>query len=132
MDETRIDKWLWAVRLFKTRSLATDACRGGRVRIGDTPVKPAHVIRIGDVVALSVPPIERRYRVVGILEKRVSATLARGLLEEVTPPEDLARLEEMRRDPDLFFVALRARGSGRPTKRERRDLGKLQDRWKEG
>jgi ribosome-associated heat shock protein Hsp15 len=132
MEQTRIDKWLWAVRLFKTRSQATDACRGGRVRIGDLAVKPAHVVRPGDVVVLQVPPIERRFRVIGILEKRVSATIARALLDEITPPEDLARLEAMRTDPGLFFVAVRAKGSGRPTKRERRELGKWKADGEEG
>lgn len=122
----RIDQWLWAARLFKTRSLANQACRGGRVQIAGTAVKPSRQIAGGETVQVKAPPIVRLYRVKSLAVKRVSAALARELVEEITPPADLEKLALARRDPLGLIFAARERGSGRPTKKERRELEKLQ------
>jgi ribosome-associated heat shock protein Hsp15 len=121
----RIDQWLWAARLFKTRTLANQACRGGKVQIDGGAVKPARPLRAGEVVCIKQPPIVRQYRVKELAGKRVSAALARGLVEEITPAADLQKLEQARRDPLSLIFASREKGSGRPTKRERRRLDKL-------
>jgi len=122
----RIDQWLWAARLFKTRSLANQACRGGRVQIAGTAVKPSRPLAGGETVQIKTPPILRLYLVKGLAAKRVSAVLARELVEETTPAADLETLALARRDPLGLIFAARDRGSGRPTKKERRDLEKLQ------
>jgi ribosome-associated heat shock protein Hsp15 len=122
----RIDQWLWAARLFKTRSLANQACRGGKVQIGGRTVKPARPLRENEVVEIKQPPIVRQYLVKDLAVKRVSAALARGLVEEITPAADLEKLALARRDPLGLIFAARDRGSGRPTKKERRLLDKLQ------
>lgn len=122
---TRIDQWLWAARLFKTRTLANQACRGGRVQISGTAVKPSHAIRIGDSVAVAQRPIVRQYLVKELAVKRVSAALAQKLLEEITPAADLEKLALFRKDPLNLIFAHRPKGSGRPTKRERRSLEEM-------
>ena len=122
---TRIDQWLWAARLFKTRTLANQACRGGRVQICGATVKPSHQVRINDTVAVAQRPIVRLYLVKELAVKRVSAALARKLLEEITPASELEKLALFRKDPLSHIFALRPKGSGRPTKRERRDLEEM-------
>jgi len=119
---TRIDQWLWAARLFKTRTLANQACRGGRVQVAAKAVKPAHALQPGDIVCIKQPPIVRQYLVKALAVKRVSAVLARELVEEITPMADLEKLALARRDPLGMIFARRERGSGRPTKKERREL----------
>ncbi|MDD8013054.1 MAG: S4 domain-containing protein [Acidobacteriota bacterium] len=123
----RIDQWLWAARLYKTRSQANQACRGGKVQIAGTAVKPARPLRENEVVEIKQPPIVRLYLVKGLAAKRVSAVLARELVEEITPAAELLKLELARRDPLGLVFAARDRGSGRPTKKERRELEKLQE-----
>jgi ribosome-associated heat shock protein Hsp15 len=118
----RIDQWLWAARLFKTRTQANEACRGGRVQVAGRTVKPAHALREGEVVCIKQPPIMRQYRVKNLATKRVSAVLARELVEEITPAADLEKLALARRDPLGLIFAHREKGSGRPTKKERRSL----------
>lgn len=122
---TRIDQWLWAARLFKTRSLANQACRGGRVQVAGSAAKPAHPVRAGEVVSIKQPPILRRYLVKNLAVKRVSAVLARELVEEITPAADLEKLALARRDPLGLIFAHREKGSGRPTKKERRRLEEM-------
>jgi ribosome-associated heat shock protein Hsp15 len=124
---TRIDQWLWAARLFKTRTMANQACRGGRVQIAGKAVKPAHPLRAGEVVCIKQAPIVRQYLVKNLAVKRVSAVLARELVEEITPAADLEKLALARRDPLGLIFAAREKGSGRPTKRERRHLEKFID-----
>jgi ribosome-associated heat shock protein Hsp15 len=125
---TRIDQWLWAARLFKTRTMANQACRGGRVQIAGKTVKPAHPLQSGEVVCIKQPPIVRQYLVKDLAVKRVSAVLARELVEETTPAADLEKLALSRRDPLGLIFAHREKGSGRPTKKERRKLeGLLED-----
>jgi ribosome-associated heat shock protein Hsp15 len=126
----RIDQWLWAARLFKTRSLANQACRGGKVQIDGGAVKPARPVRTGEVVCVKQPPIVRQYRVRELASRRVSALLARELVEEITAAAELQKLEQARRDPLSVIFASRERGSGRPTKKERRRLDKLQSQKK--
>ena len=121
----RIDQWLWAARLYKTRSLANQACRGGKVQVAGTAVKPARPLREDEVVEIKQPPIARVYRVKALAAKRVSAALARELVEEITPAADLEMLALARRDPLGLIFAARDRGSGRPTKKDRREMNRI-------
>ncbi|WP_328808632.1 RNA-binding S4 domain-containing protein [Nonomuraea montanisoli] len=113
----RVDSWIWAVRLTRTRSIAADACRGGHVRVNGVRVKPAHVVRAGDEVRLRHDGRERIVVVSRIITKRVGAAVAAECYVDKSPPPP-AREE-------VVTVAVRARGAGRPTKRERRDLDRL-------
>ena len=122
MDEgVRIDKWLWAVRIFKSRSLAIDQCKRGRVLIADESVKPSRNIHIGDIIVVRKPPLTLTYQVTGLLEKRGSATLAADNVIDLTPQEELVRARQSREN--AFFV--RDRGTGRPTKKDQRDINKM-------
>ncbi|NLC50185.1 MAG: RNA-binding S4 domain-containing protein [Bacteroidales bacterium] len=119
MDEAvRIDKWLWAVRVFKTRTVASEACKKGRVLIGNNSVKPSRMIRIGEVVQVKKPPVTYSFKVIAISQKRMGAKLVPEFMENVTPPEEYEVLEMNK----LSGFVDRQRGSGRPTKKERRDL----------
>jgi ribosome-associated heat shock protein Hsp15 len=126
----RIDQWLWAVRLFKTRTLANRACRGGRVQIAGKTVKPAHPVQPGEIVCLKQAPIVRQYQVKNLAVKRVSAALARELFSEITPAVDLEKLAQARHDPLGLIFAHREKGSGRPTKKERRSLEEMRNEVK--
>ena len=117
-EQARIDKWLWAVRIYKTRSIAAEACKKGHVSIGDRTAKPAHNIRVGDIVNVKKAPVTYSFRVLKCAENRVGAKLVPELMENVTPQEQDEILEMSRMSE---FVG-RARGTGRPTKKERRDL----------
>jgi ribosome-associated heat shock protein Hsp15 len=119
MDEAvRIDKWLWAVRVFKTRTIASEACKKGRVLIDNNSVKPSRMIRIGEVVQVKKPPVTYSFKVLDIAQKRMGAKLVAGFMENVTPPEEYEVLEMNK----LSGFIDRQRGSGRPTKKDRRDL----------
>ncbi|WP_221032878.1 RNA-binding S4 domain-containing protein [Actomonas aquatica] len=120
-DTCRIDRWLWAVRIFKTRSLAASACRGGHVRLGDTVVKPARDVRIGEVVTVRDGLLERRFVVKGLPASRVGAKLVPDFCEDRTPPEAIEQVKAAR----VQQVLARDRGAGRPTKRDRRQLDQL-------
>ncbi|MFC2112470.1 RNA-binding S4 domain-containing protein [Bacteroidota bacterium] len=120
--EIRIDKWLWAVRIFKTRSQATEACRKGKVLIRDQQVKPSRVLKINDIVQVKKPPILHSYRVLGLLGKRLSAKAIKEYVENITPEEELDKLKVR----ETFFI-VRDRGAGRPTKKERRVIDKLRE-----
>lgn len=122
-DTTRIDKWLWAVRVFKTRSLATEACRNGHVLINGLPVKASHSVKPGEVIKVRKPPIYRSFKVIEPAENRVGAKEVGKLMEDVTPPEEL-KLLEMRNEMQWIT---RDRGTGRPTKKDRRDLNAFFD-----
>ena len=117
-EQARIDKWLWAVRIYKTRSIAAEACKKGHVSIGDRTAKPAHNIRVGDIVNVKKAPITYSFRVLKCAENRVGAKLVPELMENITSQEQYEILEMSRMSG---FVG-RARGTGRPTKKERRDL----------
>ena len=116
--EARIDKWLWAVRLYKTRSMATDACKKGQVTMNGATMKPSKTIKEGDVVSVRKPPITYTFRVLKAIENRVGAKLVPEMLENITPKEQYDILEMSK----ISGFANRMRGTGRPTKKERRDL----------
>lgn len=117
VDTTRVDRWLWAVRVYKTRSLATSACQGGHVRVNGASAKPATKVRVGDTVEARAGGDDRVLDVVRIIEKRVSAPLAAECVVDRTPPK-----------PEAEWVAphlVRDRGAGRPTKRDRREIDRF-------
>lgn len=118
MGEVRIDKWLWAVRVFKTRSLATDACKMNRVSINGQLTKPSRLVKEGDVISVRKTPIEYSFKVLRVLNNRVGAKLVPEYMENVTPKEqyDILELQRLSRFVD------RAKGLGRPTKKDRRDM----------
>ncbi len=119
MDQgVRIDKWLWAVRVFKTRSLASDACRSGKVKIMDKVVKPSREVKIDEVITISLPPILRTVKVITLAANRVSARLVPDLMEDLTPESEYQKLKQ---NHETGFEH-RDRGTGRPTKRERREI----------
>lgn len=117
----RIDKWLWSVRLFKTRSQATEACRSGKVRVGGDPVKPSREVHEGNTIEVSVAGITRTVKVTGLIGNRVSASLAVQHYEDLTPREEYDKLK-IKKEQDHEF---RPRGLGRPTKKERRLIDQL-------
>lgn len=117
-DQARIDKWLWAVRIYKTRSIAAEACKKGHISIGDRTAKPAHNIRVGDIVNVKKAPITYSFRVLKCAENRVGAKLVPELMENITSQEQYEILEMSKVSG---FIG-RQRGTGRPTKKERRDL----------
>ncbi len=116
--EARLDKWLWASRIFKTRSIAADACKNGRVTIAGVKQKASKMIKEGDVIEVRKPPITYAFKVLKAIQNRVGAKLVPEVLENVTPKEQLELLEMNR----ISGFVGRARGTGRPTKKERRDL----------
>ncbi len=120
-SDVRIDKWLWAVRIFKTRSLAIAACHAGRVKIGDQRVKPSRSVHVGEIVTAQVGEIKRTVKVLGQIERRVGAAAVPQFMEDLTPPEEYAKPREQHLEP-LFH---RPKGTGRPTKRDRRMIEKL-------
>lgn len=117
--ETRVDRWLWSVRVFKSRSEATDACRGGHVRVNGRPAKPAATVRVGDRVAVRAHGRERVLEVVRVIDRRVGAPIAAECVIDHSPPPDP-------RERDPFFV--RDASTGRPTKQDRRLLDRLRAR----
>jgi len=119
----RVDKWLWAVRVFKTRTAATTACTAGRVRIGDEPAKPAARVGLGDVVEARRGDRTVVYRVTGLVDKRVGAKLVENYADDLSPPAP-----ERRQIPGAPSGGARLRGQGRPTKKERRDIDRLRGR----
>lgn len=118
MDEVRIDKWLWCVRLFKTRSQAADACHKGHILIGDVAIKASRVVKEGEIVEVKRNPILYRYKIIGLPASRVSAKLVPQYLEDLTPEQEIVKLDLMRAN----INGQRDRGTGRPTKRDRRML----------
>ena len=117
-ESVRIDKWLWAVRVFKTRTIASEACKKGRVLIDNNSVKPSRMIRVGEVIQVKKPPITYSFKVLDLAQKRMGAKLVPNFMKNVTPPEEYEVLEMSK----LSGFIDRQRGSGRPTKKERRDL----------
>jgi ribosome-associated heat shock protein Hsp15 len=120
-EHIRIDKWLWAVRIFKTRNMAANACKKSKVLLNGRNVKPSHSVKIGDVIEVRHSIITRTFNVNGLLEKRVSAKIAIDYVEETTPPEEFKKLRVIK---DMPF-ALREKGAGRPTKKDRRQIRRL-------
>lgn len=124
LEKLRIDKYLWSIRLFKTRSLATDACRAGRVKLDGQNIKPSYLVKIGETFTIQ-KGIERKViKVVDLLERRVDAKTAALFYEDLTP------IEETHAYKSVFYAPIlrRDRGAGRPTKRDRREIDDLQHR----
>ena len=122
-SEVRIDKWLWAVRVFKTRTIATEAIKKGRVTVGDnpTPVKPSRTIKVGDTVSVRKPPVTYTFRVLALTENRLGAKLVPEYMENITPQSQYDLLEVVK----ISGFVDRRKGLGRPTKREGRELSKF-------
>ena len=118
----RIDKYLWAVRVYKTRSLASEACRKGRVTIDEMPAKPSRMVKAGEEIQVKKMPIVYSYRILDPIEKRVGAKIVDNHVKNITPEEELHKLELQ----DDFYTK-RDRGAGRPTKKERRLLDDLRE-----
>jgi ribosome-associated heat shock protein Hsp15 len=117
-SEERIDKWMWATRIFKTRTIAAEACKKGRVTVGGSTAKPSRMIKIGDVIQVRKPPVTYSFKVVGLTGNRIGAKLVPEYLENVTPAEEYEALEMAR----ISGFVDRAKGLGRPTKKDRREL----------
>jgi len=116
--EIRIDKFMWATRIFKTRTIALEACKKNRVTVNDLPAKPSRMIKAGDIFQIRKPPITYSFRVLDITSNRVGAKLVPQFLENITPPEQYEILELQK----ISGFIDRAKGTGRPTKKERREL----------
>ncbi|MBO4756424.1 MAG: RNA-binding S4 domain-containing protein, partial [Bacteroidales bacterium] len=126
--ELRIDKYLWAIRVFKTRSEATEACKGGKVKVAGIPAKPSRAIQAGEVIQVRKGIVTYTYKVLRPLEKRVGAKLVPDYAENLTPEEEM---EKLKAPVESFFVT-RDRGAGRPTKKDRRAMEQLWDTLEEG
>ena len=114
----RIDKYLWAIRLFKTRTIASEACKKGKILVGGQPVKSSRIININDIISIKDPPITREYKVLDVTEKRMGAKLVPDFITEITPDDQLEILKLTK----LANKLNRPQGSGRPTKKDRREL----------
>ncbi len=123
MDTIRIDKWLWAVRLFKTRSMAADACKGGKIKIDDINVKPSREVRVGDIIDVQMQGYKKTVEVVKVVKNRVGAKLVDDLMKDLTPAEEYEKLDMI----NQLKVEKRDRGAGRPTKKDRRTISKLKN-----
>ena len=121
LDSIRIDKWLWTVRVFKTRTQAADACKGGKVKIGGQNVKASREIKAGEIVEIQLGILRKVIKVKQLVKNRVGAKLVPDLIEDLTPVEEYEKMDLLRQ----LNHEKRDRGAGRPTKKERRDLGKL-------
>ncbi|MDE6552657.1 MAG: RNA-binding S4 domain-containing protein [Muribaculaceae bacterium] len=121
--EVRIDKWLWAMRVFKTRTIATDACKKGRVTMGGAPVKPSRAIKEGDVIEVRKPPITYTFRVKATTQNRLGAKLVPDYLENITPQSQYDLLEMTK----ISGFVDRRKGLGRPTKRDSREMSRFKE-----
>ncbi|MBN2665582.1 MAG: RNA-binding S4 domain-containing protein [Bacteroidales bacterium] len=123
ISSVRIDKFLWSVRLYKTRSQASDECRKGRVIINNIQVKPSRIVEGNEIITVRKPPVTYTYRVIKPIENRVSAKLASNFIEDLTPEQEKIKLEISH----SAFPGFRQKGLGRPTKKERRNLNRFID-----
>jgi len=128
MAEVRIDKWLWAMRIFKTRTVATEACKKGRVLMGGVAVKPSRTIKEGDVINVRKPPVTYSFRVKALTQNRLGARLVPDYMENITPKSELDLLDVVR----ISGFIDRRKGLGRPTKREGRDLAEFTESLSDG
>ena len=119
----RIDKWLWAARLFKTRAIATDAIKGGKVKMDDAPVKPSKEVKEGDIIQVQIEQLHKVVQVKSLVKNRVPAKMVPEVYADLTPPEEYERIEFMH----AYKSEWRDRGAGRPTKKERRMIEKMKD-----
>lgn len=123
MDNVRLDKYLWAIRVFKTRSDATDACNGNKVRLNGVPAKPAKQVKVGDLIEVRKASVQFSYKVLKLTESRMGAALVPDFADNLTPESELEKLHA----PRETIVLQRDRGTGRPTKKDRRQLDDLMD-----
>ena len=123
MNEARIDKWLWAARIFKTRSIAANACKNGRVTMNGNHIKPSRMIKAGETIDVKKPPIVYSFKVLQPIEQRVGAKLIPEIYENITDPKEYEILQMSR----ISGFVDRAHGTGRPTKKERRALDAFVD-----
>lgn len=121
--EVRLDKWLWAVRLYKTRAIATDACRLGKITCNGIVAKASKEVKVGDKYDVNIDQLHKTIEVVGLLNNRIPAKLVENYMKDLTPKEEYERIEFARK----FAFEKRDRGTGRPTKRERRDIEDFKD-----
>ncbi|HSF90258.1 MAG TPA: RNA-binding S4 domain-containing protein [Saprospiraceae bacterium] len=124
-DKVRIDKYLWSIRIFKSRTLATDACKEGKVKLHDENAKPSTMVTVGDIIDVIKDGFKLKYKVVQLIEKRVSPILAKPCYEDLTPEEEINKYKS-------WFIGKggperRERGAGRPTKRDRREIDEFKD-----
>jgi len=124
MDSVRLDKWLWAVRVYKTRTDAADACRGSAVRVNGNIAKPSAKIRIGDTIVARTKALTRTLQVIDLTEKRIGAALVPEFLDDQTPESEYEAAREKRNNARLYSLKGQ-KGKGRPTKKDRRDIEKL-------
>lgn len=122
LQKVRIDKWLWAIRIYKTRTLASDACKAGKVKINGKSVKPSYNLQVGETIHIQKGINKKIYKALNLIEKRVAASLAAEAYEDLSPPE----IQEKKTYSAFFHYPGRDKGAGRPTKKERRDM----DKWK--
>jgi ribosome-associated heat shock protein Hsp15 len=125
MEKVRIDKWLWSVRIFKSRTIATDACKEGKVKFNGVTAKSSQLIQVGDQLEVKKEGFNMQYKVLNLIEKRVAAPIAQACYQDLTPEEELNKFKE-------WFVGksgaeFRERGAGRPTKKERRVIDDFKD-----
>lgn len=125
--EIRIDKFLWSVRLYKTRSIASDECRKGRIVINKIQVKPSRAVEKNEVITVKKPPVSYTYRIIEPIENRVGAKLVANFIEDLTPDEEKAKLEISNSAGTIY----RDKGTGRPTKKERRLIDRIKDDFME-
>lgn len=123
-DEVRIDKFLWAIRAFKTRSEAADACKGNKVKVNTIDAKPARMVKVGDVIEVRKAAVHYTWRIKALIENRVGAQLVSQYADNLTPQEELDKLKA---PVETFFIK-RGRGTGRPTKKDRRTIDAM---WEE-
>lgn len=117
-EAIRIDKYLWAIRLYKTRAQATEACRAGRVKMAGAPIKASHEVRVGEVYDLIIEQLHKQIQVKELLGNRVGAKLVENFVTDLTPQEEYERIQLVRQ----YGFEKRDRGAGRPTKRDRREI----------
>ncbi len=124
-EGVRMDKWLWAARLFKTRAIATDAIKGGKVKIDDAPVKPSREVKEGDVIQVQIEQLHKVVQVKTVIKNRVPAKMVPEVYTDLTPREEYERIEFMH----AYKGEYRDRGAGRPTKKERRMIEKIKEEF---
>ncbi len=125
--EIRIDKFLWSVRIYKTRSIASDECRKGRIIINDVQVKPSRIVIKNEIITVKKPPVNYSFRVIEPIENRVGAKLVEQFIEDLTPEEEKLKLELGQSGGKVY----RDKGTGRPTKKERRQIDRIKDNFQD-
>lgn len=124
-EKLRIDKYLWAIRVFKTRTLATEACKAGRIKLGGQNIKPSHEVKVGEIYSISKGAERKVIKVTGLLENRMDAKTVVNFFEDETPLEQTNQFKSMFHAP----VLKRDRGTGRPTKRDRREIDDIHEKF---